>query len=225
VSGDGRERLEDPPLLARGTREEVAGLGEGALPKPSTRGRRSLEEVLAERRSIRRYRPRHLRPAEVGQLLWACQGRTDATGERTAPSAGALYPLELYAVLPGGLHRYLPTPHRLELIRGEDLRHALATAALDQEAVWSAPAVFVIAAVYERTAGIYGRRATRYVTLEAGHAAQDILLQAVALDLGAVPIGAFEDGSVRRTLGLPRNQHPLYLIPVGEPDHAADAQP
>lgn len=197
--------------------DESIGAGERELPRASGHGPRSLEETLAGRRSIRAYRSRHLTLAEIGQLLWAGQGRTSPSGERTAPSAGALYPLELYVALPGGFFHYLPADHRLESIREEDLRHALATAALDQEAVSSAPAVVVIAGLYERTAGIYGSRATRYVTLEAGHAAQSILLQAVALDLGAVPIGAFEDGSVKRVLGLPQNQHPLYLIPVGEP--------
>jgi SagB-type dehydrogenase family enzyme len=187
------------------------------LPHPSTDGTVSLERTLAARRSVRRFRPRHLTPEEVGQLLWAGQGRSGTVKERTAPSAGALHPLELYAVLPDGTYRYLPGHHRLELVTGGDLRRALAGAALDQETVSSAPAALVIAAVYERTSDVYEARGPRYVTLEAGHAAQNVLLQAVALGLGAVPVGAFHDPRVQRVLGLPGDQHPLYVIPIGEP--------
>lgn len=187
------------------------------LPRPDARGRISLERALATRRSVRKYGARHLTPEEVGQLLWAAQGRSGTASERTAPSAGALHPLELYALLPEGMFRYVVDQHRLQPVTREDRRLALATAALDQEAVCSAPLVLVIAGVYERTAEVYETRAPRYVTLEAGHAAQNVLLQAVALGLGAVPIGAFHDARVQRVLELPAEQRPLYLIAVGEP--------
>jgi SagB-type dehydrogenase family enzyme len=187
-----------------------------ALPPPLTAGSTSVEEALARRRSVRTFSSELLSDSEIGQLLWAAQGITTQDGRRTAPSAGALYPLELYAVTPGGLWHYLPAGHALALLSGADLRIALQGAALDQDAVGAAPLVVVITGIVERTEARYGpERAQRYVQLEAGHAAQSLLLQAVALDLGAVPIGAFADSEVARILGLPSDETPLYLLPVG----------
>jgi SagB-type dehydrogenase family enzyme len=142
--------------------------------------------------------------AELGQLLWAAQGITSDRGLRTAPSAGALYPLELYAAVPEGVFRYEPHEHQLVSISSQDLREGLKNAALGQEPVGQAPAVFILTAVYQRTAVKYGtERGPRYVHLEAGHAAQNLLLEAVALGLGAVPIGAFDEKAVQGVLGLP----------------------
>lgn len=188
-----------------------------ALPEPRTRSDVSLEETLARRRSARQYTDERLTLDEISQLLWAAQGITRDWGARTAPSAGALYPLEVYVATPDGLYHYLPDGHRAEVLSLQDLRQELARAGLDQSAIHDAPAVFVIAAVYARTAGKYGDRAERYVKLEAGHAGQNILLQAVALGLGGVPIGAFHDDQVQRVLDLPADHEPLYLIPVGHP--------
>lgn len=185
------------------------------LPEPRKDSEVSLEETLAHRRSVRQYTDQSLTMEEISQLLWAAQGVTRDWGARTAPSAGALYPLEVYVATPEGLYHYLPDGHRAEVLSQEDLRRTLARAGLDQSAIHDAPAVFVIAAVYARTSGKYGERAERYVKLEAGHVGQNILLQAVALDLGGVPIGAFHDDQVQRALGLPANYEPLYLIPVG----------
>jgi len=188
------------------------------LPTPAVSGDVSLEAVLAGRRSVREFSDRPLAAAELGQLLWAAQGITDPRGYRTAPSAGALYPLEIYVATAGGLYHYVPARHALVVVGGSDVRQALVEAALRQEAVSQAPAVFVIAAVYERTAAKYGaERSPRYVHLEAGHAAQNILLQAVTLGLGAVPIGAFDDEAIQEAMGLPAEEQPLYLIPVGRP--------
>jgi SagB-type dehydrogenase family enzyme len=174
-----------------------------------------LEDLLAARRSVRGFAADDLTDEQVGRLLWAAQGVTSDFGGRTAPSAGALYPLELFVVTSAGVDHYLPEGHRTEQKAGADLREELAAAALDQEALHSAPAVFVIAAEYARTETRYGDRAERYVHLEAGHAAQNLLLQAVDLGLGAVPIGAFDDAAVQEVLGLPTEWVPLYLIPVG----------
>ena len=187
------------------------------LPEPRAKGDTSLEETLARRHSVRQYTDERLTMDEIGQLLWAAQGITRDWGGRTAPSAGALYPLEVYVVTPEGVYHYLPDGHRAEVLSCQDLRDALARVGLNQSAIHDAPAVFVIAAVYARTAGKYGDRAERYVKLEAGHAGQNILLQAVALGLGGVPIGAFHDDQVQRVLGLPADHEPLYLIPVGHP--------
>ena len=148
----------------------------------------------------------------------AAQGITHPSGLRTAPSAGALYPLEIYVATADGVFHYDPHPHRLERRSQKDLRPALYHAGLEQDSLLHAPAVFVIAAVYERTARKYGpSRTQRYVYLEAGHSAQNLLLQAVTLDLGAVPVGAFQDGEVREALAMPSDEQPVYLIPVGHP--------
>lgn len=190
---------------------------EMALPKPRLEGPLSLEETLARRRSVRSYTEEQLTLQEISQLLWAAQGITAVWGGRTAPSAGALYPLEVYVATPRGLYHYVPQGHKVIIESQDDLRLKLWQAGLKQDWIREAPAVFVIAAVYERTAKKYGGRAERYVKLEAGHACQNILLQAVALDLGAVPIGAFYDDQVQAALSLPPDHEPLYLIPVGHP--------
>jgi SagB-type dehydrogenase family enzyme len=188
-----------------------------ALPQPRLEGERSLEETLAARRSVRSFSDVALTWEEIGQLLWAAQGITRDWGARTAPSAGALYPLEVYVASGEGLYHYRPQGHQVAVLSEADLRQELWQAGLKQDAIRQGAAVFVIAAVYARTAAKYGDRAERYVRLEAGHAAQNLLLQAVALDLGGVPIGAFHDDQVQAALGLLEDHEPLYLIPVGHP--------
>lgn len=189
------------------------------LPSPRFDGSMSLEETLGRRRSVRFFGSDPISPAEVSQLLWAAQGITDPTGKRTAPSAGALYPLETYAVTPDGIFHYDPAAHALVVVRPGDHREELYDAALMMDSVRRAPLTIALAAVHARTEARYARdRAPRYVHLEAGHAAQDILLQAVALGLGAVPIGAFLDEEVGEVLGLPSDQSPLYLVSIGHPE-------
>lgn len=191
------------------------------LPPPATRGGMTLAQTLLQRRSVRAYRTDELSLAQVGQLLWAAQGITSEDGLRTAPSAGALYPLEIHLVagtvkgLPAGVYHYAPTPHRLERVQAADVRAALASAAMNQSWVRDAAAVLACSAVYERTLGKYGQRAPRYVHMEAGHAAQNVLLQATALGLHSVIVGAFDDHAVQDVLGLPADCAPLCLIPVG----------
>jgi SagB-type dehydrogenase family enzyme len=187
-----------------------------ALPSPMEVGERSLEEVLAERRSVRQFDGRPVDRADLAQLLWAAQGVTDTDGRRTAPSAGGLYPLELYVADAGGVWRYAAAEHGLLPIVLTDVRAALTTAA-GQESVADAGAVVVITGIEARTGVRYGDRAERYVWLEAGHAAQNLLLQATALGLGAVPVGAFDDDAVARSLELADGERPLYLVPVGHP--------
>jgi len=189
------------------------------LPSPRLDGSMSLEETLGRRRSVRFFGSDPISPADVSQLLWAAQGITDPTGKRTAPSAGALYPLETYAVTPDGIFHYDPAAHVLVLVRSGDHREELYDAALMMDSVRRAPLTIVLAAVHARTEARYGReRAPRYVHIEAGHAAQDILLQAVALGLGAVPIGAFLDDEVGEVLGLTSDRSPLYLVSIGHPE-------
>jgi SagB-type dehydrogenase family enzyme len=201
--------------VATGGSTDAAALS--ALPAPRTTGPLSVEEAIARRRSVRAFSEEPLTDDELSQLLWAAQGETDSRGYRAAPSAGALYPLEIYLVTEKGLFHYEPDAHALTPLDNGDLREGVWRAGLEQDSLRDPPAVFVLTAVYERTAVKYGARAERYVHLETGHAAQNLLLQAVALDLGAVPIGAFDDEGVKAALSLPEDHEPLYLIPVGRP--------
>ena len=185
------------------------------LPKPVHTGKMSLEETLLRRESVRDFTSQPLTLQETSQLLWAAQGMTRKWGGRTAPSAGALYPLEAYLVTAEGFFHYLPDRHQLIRISDRNLLKDLCLAALGQACTREAPAVIVLTAVYERTSGKYGQRAERYIAMEAGHTAQNILLQATALGLGTIPVGAFHDDRVQKTLGLPVDHRPLYLIPVG----------
>jgi SagB-type dehydrogenase family enzyme len=208
---------------AAGTRAH-SGISEPSLPEavplppPRVEGPVSLEESLQRRRSVRTFTGEDLTLQEIGQLLWAAQGITDPAGYRVAPSAGALYPLEAYVVRQQGIFHYDPKAHAIVPVKSGDVRRELSAAALDQEAVAEAPVILVIAAVYKRTQVKYGpERTPRYVHMEAGHAGQNVLLQAVSLGLGAVPIGAFVDDEVQALLDLPPDCVPLYLIPVGHP--------
>ena len=192
-----------------------------SLPRPRYQSRTSIEQAISRRRSMRDFRDRPLVLSELSQLLWAAQGITHRSGYRAAPSAGALYPLDVY-VLSGnitgidvGTYKYLPHEHSLLHYASGDKRMVLRQAALDQPAVSGAAAVFVICGVYERTTGTYGKRGNRYVHMEAGHAAQNVYLQAVSLQLGTVVLGAFDDKQVKEVLSL-REEQPLYLMPVGK---------
>lgn len=199
------------------TATQPAALATVDLPPPRLEGSLSVEAAIAGRRSVRNFTAEPLTLEQVGQLLWAAQGITDPRGLRAAPSAGARYPLELYVVLPDGLYHYQPASHRLTQLSAADLRSAVWEAGLRQDALRVAPAVFLFTAVYARTAERYGDRAPRYVHMEVGHAAQNLALQAVALGLGSVPIGAMEDAQLKAALGLPAEHEPLYLLPVGIP--------
>jgi len=185
------------------------------LPQPVLKGNLSLEETLQLRRSVREYTSADISLSELSQLVWAAQGITSTQGFRTVPSAGALYPLEVYIVNMTGVYHYNPLNHSLEKIRSEDVQENLTKAALHQDSVRQAPLKLVIMGIYERAETKYGERAERYVHLEAGHAAQNVLLECTSLGLGAVPIGAFDDLMVREVLETPPDQQPLYIIPIG----------
>ncbi|MEN2994651.1 MAG: SagB/ThcOx family dehydrogenase [Thermodesulfovibrio sp.] len=191
------------------------------LPPPKTKTNISLEETLYKRRSIREYSSEALTLSEVSQLLWAAQGITDKKGKRTAPSAGALYPLSVYLVagnvknISSGIYKYEPQNHQLVKIKNGDIRETLSKASLGQPWVKNAPVNIIITAIYEVTTRKYGERGIRYVHIEVGHVAQNVLLQAVSLDLGAVPVGAFNDEEVKKILNLKEAEQPLYIIPVG----------
>ncbi|MGQ9801394.1 MAG: SagB/ThcOx family dehydrogenase [Candidatus Saccharicenans sp.] len=207
-----------------------------SLPAPRFDSQYSVEKALKNRQSVREYRDAPLSPAIVSQILWAAQGFTRERKEpptrwnpkyewqgglRTAPSAGALYPMEIYLLagkvggLPAGLYKYVPKSHALKKETEADKRKELCQAALSQPQIEKAPAVIVMAAVYERTSYKYGERAERYVHMEAGSIAENIYLQATALGLGTVLIGAFSDPDVKKVLALPADEQPLIIMPLG----------
>lgn len=186
------------------------------LPPPTLKGVMSLEEAILKRRSQRIFYDKKLDMAHISQLLWAAQGITqNSSGFRAAPSAGATYPLEIYLVSAEGIYHYICRGHKLELINDGNYRKGLSKACYGQSFVAVVPANFVITGIYSRTSQRYGRRAELYVHLEAGHVAQNILLQAVSLGLGGVPVGAFDDKEVKNVLKLPEDCEPLYVISVG----------
>jgi SagB-type dehydrogenase family enzyme len=191
------------------------------LPDPVLKGSISVEEAISKRRSIREYKDEPLRLEELGQLLWAAQGITSPKGFRAAPSAGATYPLEIYVSvkergvigLPAGIYHYDPFDHSLTLIKEGDHSLEIYRASLNQEWVKEAPICIIIAADFSRTTSRYGARGERYVYMEAGHVGQNIYLQATALDLGTVAVGAFYDDQLRSIIGC--EEAPIYIFPVG----------
>jgi len=193
------------------------------LPEPDTKGGMTVERAISARRSRRDFLDRPLTLGQVGQLLWSMQGCTGEGCLKAAPSAGATFPLEVFAVvgsggvtgLEAGVYRYLPEDHELSLHREGDVRDALAEAALGQPWVRFAPVVFVVAAEAARTTGRYGDRGVRYVHMEAGHAAQNLALQCESLGLGTVAVGAYRDASAASAVGLSRPLEVLYILPVG----------
>lgn len=193
------------------------------LPKPIYEGKTSVEKAILERRSVRDYKDKPLQISEISQILWSAQGITEkGNGFRSAPSAGATYPLEVYVVvgnvndLPCGIYKYEPQEHGLVKILEGDKREELCSAAHGQSSVVDASAVLVFSAVYERTTHRYGERGIRYTHMEVGHAGQNVHLQAVSLNLGTVVIGAFNDSQVKKVINLPKEEEPLYLMPVGK---------
>jgi SagB-type dehydrogenase family enzyme len=184
------------------------------LPAPSLSGGMSLTQALAARRSVRAYLPTPLTKAELSQILWAAQGVTDKQGRRTAPSAAAQNNVHLYVASAEGFFEYLPSGHKLQKLSDQDLRSKLSA----QQSVNQAPTVLLIAGENERAVAKYGQeKGIRFVILEAGHVAQNVLLQATALGLGTVPVGGIEPKDVQKAASLPAQYNAIYLIPVGHP--------
>jgi SagB-type dehydrogenase family enzyme len=195
------------------------------LPTPVYQGKMSVEEALKKRRTVRQFAQRELDLAQVSQLLWGTDGISDPRGLRTAPSAGATYPLEVYLVagergvngLAPGLYHYRPDSHTLELVRKGDLRASVARASLNQTWMAEAPVMVVFAAEYRRCTARYGDRGLRYTHMEVGHAGQNLFLQAEALGLACGIVGAFQDSTLQEILHLPQQHEPLLIMPVGYP--------
>ncbi|MFZ2087537.1 MAG: SagB/ThcOx family dehydrogenase [Desulfobaccales bacterium] len=203
----------------------AAGLGAEVvkLPPAAHQGKMSVEEALKKRRTVRQFAHRSLSLAQVSQLLWGTGGLSDPRGLRTAPSAGATYPLEYYLVvgergvagLPAGLYHYRLEAHSLELTQKGDLRVAVARASLHQTWMAEAPVMVVFAAEYRRCTARYGDRGIKYTHMEVGSASQNLFLQAEAIGLAAGIVGAFQDGILSEVLKLPPQHEPLLIMPLG----------
>ena len=198
--------------------------GKIMLPNPSHHGTVSVEEAIKGRRTVRSFSSSPLTLAQLSQLLWAAQGITDEReGFRAAPSGGALYPLDVYAIageksvagLDAGAYRYIPREHCLEKSAEGDRRNKVARAALDQDWMATAPVILVITAEYPRITGKYGERGRRYAQIEAGHVGQNIFLQAEALGLAAGIAGAYRDREMAGAIGALPGHEPLSVMPVG----------
>jgi len=211
------------------------------LPPPQLKGGMSLEEAIRRRRSRRDFTDAPLTMEQLAQLLWACQGVTGerptrrgpsrespplvSALERAAPSAGATFPMEIFVAvgartagdLDAGLYHYHSAEHALQKTFDGDVRPQIAAAALGQDFLESAPVVILMAAESARTSRRYGERADRYVAMEAGHIGQNVYLQAEALGLGTVAVGAFHDEQVAAAFRLPKELKPVYVMPVGSP--------
>lgn len=194
------------------------------LPRPRIEGTISVEQVIQQRRTTRGYGDKVLSLDQLSQLLWSAQGVTERHGfKRAAPSAGALYPMDLYAVvgqscvakMKAGVYRYESEGHTLSLVTTDDLRDEVARASLSQNWMAKAPVNFVITAEYSRITGKYGKRGIRYALIEAGHMGQNLFLQAEALGLKAGIVGAFHDETLIRVMKLPSSHEPLLVMPVG----------
>ncbi len=189
------------------------------LPKPEYDGKLSFEKILKGRRSIRNFSSKALTQDEISQLLWAADGITAHGGLRTAPSAGALYPLELYIAVGNvnsfstGVYKYNAHKHSLIKTDEGDKRAELSQAALGQSYIEDSSAVIIIAAEYKRITGKYGQRGIQYTYIETGNIAQNISLQNVSLNIGTVIVGAFDDSEVKRVLNI--REYPLCLMPIG----------
>ena len=223
------------PLKGRGVKvSQAMRKVEIKLPPPQLNGKVSLEETIAKRRSVRRYRAEPLALSQLSQILWSAQGITGRRMYRAAPSAGATYPLEIFVFvgkqgvivseakqaieeLPVGIYHYEVDSHSLSLHKSGELRRDLARAALDEEFIMEAPVDIVICALYYRTSYRYGRRGERYVHIEVGHVGENIHLQAMALGLATVEVGAFHDEEVREIIGVEEQIKPLYIMPLGKP--------
>jgi SagB-type dehydrogenase family enzyme len=188
----------------------------------------SVEQALSSRKTLRRFEDEAIQLEELSQLLWAVGGsRFDGvtTATRTYPSAGGIYPLGIYVVagrvaeVDSGIYKYLWRDHTLKRIKSGDFRSYLALAALRQGFIAQAPVIIIITADYRRTEEKYGHRGReRYVPLDAGHASQNLHLQAAALNLATATVGAFSDERVKKILDL-HGEDPLLIIPVGRPLH------
>lgn len=187
-----------------------------SLPRPEMKSI-PLNQAIQKRRSVRQFNSqKELSLSQISQLLWSAQGITDTTQHfRSAPSAGALYPLEIYVVKQDGLWHYIVNKHALEQISKMDLRKSLSNAALGQKEMIDAPATIVIVGVYQRSVIKYGKRGIQYTHIEVGHAAQNLVLEAINLNLASVTIGAFDEEKVKQLFSLSKEMTPLYLIPVG----------
>lgn len=188
------------------------------LPQPQTNSRISLEQAIENRRSVRQFTDEPLTISQLGQLCWAAQGITEPNkGMRTAPSAGAIYPIALYVLLPDGLYVYVPEKHELSKLISGNLRKSVSNASFNQRFIENAPCTFILAGSIKKVESRYRSRGAKFTYIEAGHIAQNIQLQATVIGLGSVPIGVIDEKTIAQICKMPQGLEVLYVMPVGNP--------
>lgn len=199
---------------------EEAKLKTVKLPAPVLKGKMSLEEAIAARRSVRLFDEKHkIDLAGISQLAWSAMGVTHTVRDRNlraAPSGGATYPIDIFIVTADGVYSYKPDKHEMVQVIDKDIRADLKKAALGQGFIETAPVSIVWCAVFERITQRYGERGIMYAHMEVGHSAENVHLQAVTMGLASVPVGAFDPEEVAKVLELPKDCIPLYIVPVGK---------
>lgn len=216
-------------IVLMSLKEAVFSANDIKLPKPAFTGKMSVESAMLKKKSVRHFSKDPLTLEQVSQLLWAANGAlpVDAISGatvKTLPSAGGIYPLEIFLLtgsdtvkgLPAGIFQYYAISNSLVQISQGDGRLALAQAALSQLWIASAPAVVVIAASFNKMTAKYGNQGIKYVFMESGSSNQNLFLQAEALGLRIGTVGAFEEGSVSSAIKIPAGVTPLFIVPVGK---------
>lgn len=199
------------------------------LDKPSNLSKTTLNDVLKKRKSIRDFSKESISKEQLSYLLWASTGiqREEQGFEfRTAPSAGALYPIETYLVVNNvediskGVYHYSIKEHTLEQLKSGDFGLKIAEAALEQEMCTEAAVVFIWTAIFARSKCKYGQRAYRYIYLDAGHMAENLALASVSLDLGSCQIAALFDDEVNKIIDVDGvKESVIYMSVVGKMDY------
>ena len=184
----------------------------------------SLKEAIERRRSERGYSGEAMSLSELSYLLHYAVGITEEAHHfRAAPSAGALYPIEVYPLvnnvegLASGIYHYVVADHSLELVREGDFRRELVRYALGQEMMGEANVVLALSSILKRAEWRYRERAYRYVLLEAGHIGQNVYLVATSMGLGVCGVGAYSDRGYNRLIGVDENKESvIYLLSLGK---------
>jgi SagB-type dehydrogenase family enzyme len=208
-------------IIIIGTPMIKAQDGRIKLPSPDIQDSLTVSQAIEKRRTIRSFTDEKVTLAQISQLLWAAQGITSPQGLRAAPSAGALYPLELYInvkksdSLREGIYKFNPISQSLFRVIDKDLSKEIAEASLHQKWMAEAPVMFVFTAIYERTTGKYGDRGVRYAMIEAGSSSENLFLQAQSIGLDCGIVGAFHDSEIKQLLDLEKRSNPLLIMPVG----------
>jgi len=210
--------------------KDMPGVGElVSLPAPEGS---ALLELLAARESCREYELRNM-PLETLSTILKCAYGITRTFQlpkvggayfRTVPSAGGLFPLEVYVLarevngVIDGIYHYSLRDHSLALLREGRWFAELDRVMIPAPFIRNANLIFFLSAVFKRTQKKYGPRGYRYILLEAGHVAQNLCLVATEQKLGSLCMGGYSDSKLNRFLGFDGvDEAVVYSVAVGYP--------